>query len=178
MRIIMLSLSLYVIGSLDVHLSRNSVEYIQFAFRWMNNLLMREFPMRCVVRLWDSYLVRTVTWRQTDMHDHTPFLFFFAVWKGWVCHFPCVRLCSSAGSLLTANQSKQRFSGMCVLCTKWNGCALIWTVVPVQDIMVFLQNLPTAKWSNDDIELLLAEAFKLKFMFADAPGHLTVQRTS
>lgn len=67
---------------------------------------------------------------------------------------------------------------MCVLCTKWNGCALIWTVVPVQDIMVFLQNLPTAKWSNDDIELLLAEAFKLKFMFADAPGHLTVQRTS
>lgn len=61
MRIIMLSLSLYVIGSLDVHLSRNSVEYIQFAFRWMNNLLMREFPMRCVVRLWDSYLVRTVT---------------------------------------------------------------------------------------------------------------------
>ncbi len=43
--------------------------------------------------------------------------------------------------------------------------------------MVFLQNLPTAKWTNDNIELLLAEAYKLKFMFADAPGHLTVQRT-
>lgn len=45
-------------GSLDAHLSKNSVEYIQFAFRWMNNLLMREFPLRCVIRLWDSYLVR------------------------------------------------------------------------------------------------------------------------
>ena len=44
--------------------------------------------------------------------------------------------------------------------------------------MVFLQNLPTAKWTDNDVELLLAEAFKLKFMFADAPGHLTVIRTS
>ena len=35
----------------------NSIDYLQFAFRWMNNLLMREFPLRCVIRLWDSYLV-------------------------------------------------------------------------------------------------------------------------
>jgi len=48
----------------------------------------------------------------------------------------------------------------------------------IQDIMMFLQNLPTSNWDNSDIELLLAEAYKLKFMFADAPGHLTVQRTS
>ena len=34
------------------------VDYLQFAFRWMNNLLMREFPLKCVIRLWDSYLVR------------------------------------------------------------------------------------------------------------------------
>lgn len=38
--------------------------------------------------------------------------------------------------------------------------------------MLFLQNLPTSKWTDDDIQLLLAEAFKLKYMFADAPGHL------
>ena len=43
---------------------------------------------------------------------------------------------------------------------------------------MFIQNLPTTEWTNADIELLLAEAFKLKYMFADAPGHLTVQRTS
>ena len=47
----------YSVGSLHAHLDQNSVEYIQFAFRWMNNLLMREFPLRCVIRLWDSYLV-------------------------------------------------------------------------------------------------------------------------
>lgn len=43
--------------------------------------------------------------------------------------------------------------------------------------MVFLQNLPTARWTNDDVEMLLAEAYKLKFMFADAPGHLSTIKT-
>ena len=45
------------LGDLHSHLKSNSVDYLQFAFRWMNNLLMREFPLRCVIRLWDSYLV-------------------------------------------------------------------------------------------------------------------------
>lgn len=31
---------------------------MQFAFRWMNCLLMRELSMPCVVRMWDTYLVR------------------------------------------------------------------------------------------------------------------------
>jgi len=41
------------------HLEDQRVEYLQFSFRWMNNLLMREIPLRCVVRLWDTYLVST-----------------------------------------------------------------------------------------------------------------------
>ena len=56
--------------------------------------------------------------------------------------------------------------------------SLTHTHTHTQEIIQFLQNLPTSNWKNDDIELLLAEAFKLKFMFADAPGHLTVVRTS
>uniref|UniRef100_A0A1I7WMR8 Rab-GAP TBC domain-containing protein n=1 Tax=Heterorhabditis bacteriophora TaxID=37862 RepID=A0A1I7WMR8_HETBA len=32
------------------------VEYLQFSFRWMNNLLMREIPLRATIRLWDTYL--------------------------------------------------------------------------------------------------------------------------
>lgn len=39
------------------HLLRCEVEYLQFAFRWMNNLLMRELPLRCTIRLWDTYQV-------------------------------------------------------------------------------------------------------------------------
>jgi hypothetical protein len=38
------------------HFEYHQVEFLQFAFRWMNNLLMREIPLRATVRLWDTYL--------------------------------------------------------------------------------------------------------------------------
>jgi hypothetical protein len=44
-------------ASLHEHLLTNDVQYIHFAFRWMNCLLMREIPLRCTIRLWDTYLV-------------------------------------------------------------------------------------------------------------------------
>lgn len=42
--------------ALHNHFEEQSVEYMQFAFRWMNCLLMRELSVRNIVRLWDSYL--------------------------------------------------------------------------------------------------------------------------
>ncbi|VDL74398.1 unnamed protein product [Nippostrongylus brasiliensis] len=41
---------------LHMHLEANGIEYLQFSFRWMNNLLMREIPLRATIRLWDTYL--------------------------------------------------------------------------------------------------------------------------
>ena len=41
------------------HFQKENVEFIQFAFRWMNCLLMREFPMNIVIRMWDTYLAET-----------------------------------------------------------------------------------------------------------------------
>ena len=52
-----LPIFIYLPEPLNHHLERNNVEYLQFAFRWMNNLLMREMPLRCTIRLWDTYLV-------------------------------------------------------------------------------------------------------------------------
>lgn len=51
-----------------------------------------------------------------------------------------------------------------------------WDSFSFQGIMLFLQNLPTKHWKNDDISLLLAEAYSLKYMFADAPKHLGQQK--
>jgi len=49
----------YLIKRIDVnlynHLKKHNIEFIQFAFRWMNNLLMREIPLACTIRLWDTY---------------------------------------------------------------------------------------------------------------------------
>ncbi|XP_059257746.1 TBC1 domain family member 22A-like [Mustela nigripes] len=40
-----------------------------------------------------------------------------------------------------------------------------------EELLLFLQNLPTAHWGDEDVSLLLAEAYRLKFAFADAPNH-------
>lgn len=43
-------------ASLCAHLEEVGIQFIQFAFKWMNCLLLREFNLKCVIRLWDSYI--------------------------------------------------------------------------------------------------------------------------
>lgn len=42
--------------ALSQHLSSQGVMFVQFAFRWVNCLLMRELPLNIVIRLWDTYI--------------------------------------------------------------------------------------------------------------------------
>lgn len=44
-------------GTLAKHMEREGVEFIQFSFRWMNCLLMREISVKNTIRMWDTYLV-------------------------------------------------------------------------------------------------------------------------
>ena len=43
-------------ATLADHLAEQGIQFLQFAFRWMNCLLMRELPLRAIVRLWDTCL--------------------------------------------------------------------------------------------------------------------------
>lgn len=43
-------------AALCQHLRTEGVEFLQFSFKWMNCLLLREFHLRCIPRLWDTYL--------------------------------------------------------------------------------------------------------------------------
>ena len=38
------------------HFETEGLQFIQFGFRWMNCLLLRELPLRGILRLWDTYL--------------------------------------------------------------------------------------------------------------------------
>lgn len=49
----------YISGPLHRHLQHHGVDYLQFSFRWMNNLLTRELPLHCTIRLWDTYLAES-----------------------------------------------------------------------------------------------------------------------
>jgi hypothetical protein len=44
------------LAPLAMHLQNEGIEFIQFAFRWINCLLMREISLRNTVRMWDTYL--------------------------------------------------------------------------------------------------------------------------
>jgi len=109
------------------HLKQNNIEFLQFAFRWMNNLLMREIPLQCTIRLWDTYHAEP---------------FGFSDFHLYVC----------AAFLLKFSKEilKQK---------------------DFQDLMLYLQNLPTRTWTSDDVVLLTAEAYRLQVMFANAPKH-------
>ena len=43
-------------ADLATHLRNTGIEFLQFAFKWMNCLLLREFQLLRVMRLWDTYL--------------------------------------------------------------------------------------------------------------------------
>ena len=45
-------------AGLAKHFEDEHVEYMQFSFRWMNCLLMRELNIKSVIRMWDTYMVR------------------------------------------------------------------------------------------------------------------------
>jgi len=115
--------------NLHTHIVNHEVQYLQFSFRWMNNLLLRELPLKATIRLWDTYLAETDGFSKFHLYVCAAFL---SRWKREL-------------------EAKKDFQG----------------------ILLFIQNVPTAKWEDKDISLLVAEAFKLKYMFADAPSHLT-----
>ena len=42
---------------LTVHIRDEiGIQFLQFSFKWMNCLLLREFHLKCIFRLWDTYL--------------------------------------------------------------------------------------------------------------------------
>uniref|UniRef100_A0A673CHI4 TBC1 domain family, member 22a n=1 Tax=Sphaeramia orbicularis TaxID=375764 RepID=A0A673CHI4_9TELE len=113
--------------SVHRHMQHYEVEYLQFAFRWMNNLLMRELPLRCTIRLWDTYQAEPEGFSHFHLYVCAAFL---VRWRKEILE-------------------ERDFQGL----------------------MILLQNLPTMHWGNEEVSVLLAEAYRLKFAFADAPNH-------
>jgi TBC1 domain family member 2 len=44
-------------AGLAKHFENEGVEYMQFSFRWVNCLLMREISIKNTIRMWDTYFV-------------------------------------------------------------------------------------------------------------------------
>jgi hypothetical protein len=120
-----------IIGRVDEalarHLKSQEVMMLQFAFRWFNCLLVREFPLSLVFSLWDAFM------SEPDG---------FSAYAVYVAAALCLRWSTELKSM------------------------------PFQDIMLFLQNLPTADWTERELHEVLANAYTYYRWFHSSPQHL------
>lgn len=103
------------------HLENEEVEFNQFAFKWVYCLLIREFPLKLGLSLFDVYI----------SINNEGFMGFH------------IYVCAALILKWTAKIKKMLFG----------------------DIMEFLQNLPTKNWNENDIRLLISEAYSYQSIF-------------
>lgn len=115
------------------HLERENVEFIQFSFRWMNCLLMREISVKNTIRMWDTYMAEENGFSEFHLYVCAAFL------------------------------------------VKWSAKL---TKMDFQEVMMFLQSLPTKEWTEKDIELLLSEAYIWQSLYKGSSAHLRAPSSS
>ncbi|KAI9683663.1 MAG: GTPase-activating protein [Trizodia sp. TS-e1964] len=120
-------LTMRIDSGLATHLQNEGVEFIQFSFRWMNCLLMREVSVRNTIRMWDTYLAEEQGFSEFHLYVCAAFL------------------------------------------VKWSDKLV---QMDFQEVMMFLQALPTKNWTEKDIEMLLSEAFIWQSLFRGSSAHL------
>lgn len=113
-------------ASTAAHLEKEGVEFMQFAFRWANCLLLRELPFKLGQRLWDTYLAEGAALKEFLVYVLSSFLLSWA---------PQLR------------------------------------TMEFQDLIMFLQRVPTTDWSESDVELVLSRAFMWRASFKGATSH-------
>ncbi|ESR56136.1 hypothetical protein CICLE_v10020095mg [Citrus x clementina] len=109
------------------HIEEQGLEFLQFAFRWFNCLLIREIPFHLVTRLWDTYLAEG-----DALPDFLVYIF--------------------ASFLLTWSDKLQKLD--------------------FQEMVMFLQHLPTNAWTHQELEMVLSRAYMWHSMFNNCPSHL------
>ncbi len=112
---------------LSEHFAQEGVHYMQFAFRWMNCFLLRELPLPCVMRLWDTYFAEQRAGFET-FH---------------------VNLCAVLLKTFESQLMEMSFQGM----------------------VMFLQDMPTQAWGEQDMDEMLSQAYILSALY-DGSTHL------
>ncbi|KAF9679203.1 hypothetical protein SADUNF_Sadunf07G0115600 [Salix dunnii] len=110
------------------HMEEQGLEFLQFAFRWFNCLLIREIPFHLVTRLWDTYLAEG-----DALPDFLVYIF--------------------ASFLLTWSEELQKLD--------------------FQELVMFLQHLPTENWTHQELEMVLSRAFMWHRTDSKVPSLLT-----
>lgn len=103
------------------------IQYQEFAFRWMNCLLVREFSVPLIFRLWDSYLSNHSKISSTHVY---------------VC---AAMMTTLAPKLIGLSHA---------------------------DFVMQLQSIDPEKWTVDEMEMIIAQAYVYERMFSNSQSHL------
>lgn len=135
---------------LAAHLEAQGIDLLHTAFRWITCLMVREMPMPCCVRLWDTLIAESA---QAAGHH-----------RGALSTD-----CGSAGfeALLVY---------FCACFTAYFSGRL--QDMDFERITFFLQDMPTDNFGEREVEVLLGEAYVLKCLFQQAPRHLADAKAS
>lgn len=162
------------------HFQEENVEFIQFSFRWMNCLLMREFQMHAVIRMWDTYLSETSSETSATYTQSTEYGIPRTPTEPRVSTFstPSKDFSSPASANALKSQDNTKISQSSLnefhvfVCAafliKWSDQLLS---MDFQEIITFLQNPPTKSWDENEIEMLLSEAYIWQSLYKDATSH-------
>jgi len=115
------------------HLNTLTQQHLLWAFRWINNMLMRDLPFMLIVRMWDTYLSETESF--TTLH----------------VYFCAAFLLKWSDEILKKHDEEQ--------------------------LLTFLQKLPTKEWGNSDVEVLLSQAYVWQTLYSDSPSHIKARTT-
>jgi len=131
---------------LAAHLETQGVDLLHTAFRWITCLMVRELPLGCCVRLWDSLIAESALAVGQQ--------------RGAVGGD-----CGSAGfeALLVY---------FCACFTVYFSPRL--KEMDFEVMTLFLQKVPTGSFGEHEVEVLLGEAYVLKRLFQEAPRHLAI----
>lgn len=105
-------------------IAQEDIPYTEFAFRWVNCLLVREFSTEQLCRIWDTYLPNHA--RTASSHIYV-----------------CAALLTSLSSKIVG--------------------------VPHAEFVISIQGIDSNLWSNEEIEILLAQAYVYEKTFAPSP---------
>ena len=91
-------------------------------YRWVNNILTREFNMQQLIMIWDKIIAE-----EEEVNDYL------------------VYVCAALLMMFSKDIKK--------------------LAETPDEIIMYIQDLPTAKWKDDDIKLLMAETYQLQTLY-------------
>jgi len=134
---------------LAAHLAAQGIDLLHTAFRWITCLMVRELPMVCCVRLWDTLIAES------------------ALAAGQY------RSGRAAGSEGGSAGFEALLVYFCACFTAYFSARL--QAMDFEAMTFFLQQMPTDGFTEAEVEVLLAEAYTLKCFFQEAPRHLNAE---